>query len=93
VITGLNYFGKPNIANDVAGVLRPIVGRSGLDTVDLFTFLTLSDFRVSFGISKSMRRGLTPRDSEVVRREFFSSSEALIAPKSCEASRFLLLAA
>jgi hypothetical protein len=51
LITGLNYFGKP-IANDVAGALHPIVGRSGPDTVGLFTFLTLSDFRVSFGIRK-----------------------------------------
>jgi hypothetical protein len=40
----------------VAGALHPIVGRFGPDTVDLFTFLTLSDFRVSFGNS---RRGTT----------------------------------
>jgi hypothetical protein len=43
-ITGLNYFGKPNISNDVVGALHPIVGRSSPDTVGLFTFLTLSDF-------------------------------------------------
>jgi hypothetical protein len=45
VITGVNYFGKTNIANDVAGALHPISGRSGPDTVGLFTFLTLSDFQ------------------------------------------------
>ena len=45
-------FRKTNIANDVAGSLHPIVGRSDPDTVDLFTFLTLSNFRVSFGIRK-----------------------------------------
>jgi len=31
---------------------RSAVGRSDPDTVDLFTFLTLSNFRVSFGIRK-----------------------------------------
>ena len=45
-------FRKTNIANDVAGSPHPIVGRSDPDTVDLFTFLTLSNFRVSFGIRK-----------------------------------------
>ena len=35
-------FRKTNIANGVADALHPIVGRSGPDTVDLFTFLTLS---------------------------------------------------
>jgi hypothetical protein len=29
----------------VAGALHPIVGRSGPDTVGLFTSLTLSDFQ------------------------------------------------
>jgi hypothetical protein len=38
-------FRKTNISNDVAGALHPIVGRSGPDTVELFTFLTLSDFQ------------------------------------------------
>jgi hypothetical protein len=79
----------------VAGTLHPIVGRSDPDTVDLFTFLTLATSAFLLGSAKSMRRapGLTPRDSEVVGREIFSSNEALIAPRSCEASRFLLLAA
>jgi ABC-type thiamin/hydroxymethylpyrimidine transport system permease subunit len=45
VITGLNYFGKTNISNDVAGAFHPIGGRSGPDTVGLFTFLTLRDFQ------------------------------------------------
>jgi hypothetical protein len=45
-------FRKTNIANGVADALHPIVGRSGPDTVDLFTFLTLSDFLVSIGICK-----------------------------------------
>jgi hypothetical protein len=34
-------FRKTNISNDVAGALHPIGGRSGPDTVGLFTFLTL----------------------------------------------------
>ena len=40
-------FRKTNISNDVAGALHPIVGRSGPDPVDLFTFLTrrLSELR------------------------------------------------
>ena len=38
---GPKLFRKTNIANDVAGALHPIVGRSGPDTVNLFTFLTL----------------------------------------------------
>jgi hypothetical protein len=33
-------FRKTNISNDVAGAVHPIVGRSGPDPVDLFTFLT-----------------------------------------------------
>jgi hypothetical protein len=37
-------FRKTNISNDVAGALHPVVGRSGPDTVGLFTFLTFSDF-------------------------------------------------
>ena len=47
VIGGLNYFGKTNISNDVAGALHPVVGRSGPDPVGLFTFLTrrLSELR------------------------------------------------
>ena len=40
VISGLKLFRKTNISNDVAGALHPIVGRSGPDPVDLFTFLT-----------------------------------------------------
>ena len=52
-------FRKTNIADDVAGALHHIVGRSGPDTVGLFTFLTLSDFRVSLGSAKSMQ-GATP---------------------------------
>ncbi len=42
---GPKLFRKTNISNDVAGALHPIVGRSGPDTVGLFTFLTLSDFQ------------------------------------------------
>ena len=49
---GPKLFRKTNIANDVAGALHPIGGRFGPDTVELFTFVTLSDFRVSFGICK-----------------------------------------
>jgi hypothetical protein len=41
-------FRKTNIANDVAVTLHPVVGRSGPDTIDLFPFLTLSNFRVFF---------------------------------------------
>ena len=52
VITRPELFRKTNIANDVAGTLHPVVGRSGPDTIDLFPFLTLSNFRVSFGIGK-----------------------------------------
>jgi hypothetical protein len=52
-------FRKTNISNNVDGALHPIVGRSGPDTVGLFTFLTLSDFRVSLGSAKSIQ-GATP---------------------------------
>ena len=38
-------FRKTNISNNVAGALHPVGGRSGSDTVGLFTFLTLSDFQ------------------------------------------------
>jgi hypothetical protein len=38
-------FRKTSISNDVASALHPIGGRSGPDTVGLFTFLTLSDFQ------------------------------------------------
>jgi hypothetical protein len=41
-------FRKTNISNDVAG-LYPIVGRFGPDTVELFTFVTLSNFRRDWG--------------------------------------------
>jgi hypothetical protein len=41
-------FRKTNISNDVAGALHPIVGRSGPDTVGLFTFLTLRATPQSF---------------------------------------------
>jgi hypothetical protein len=48
-------FRKTNISNDVAGALHPIVGRSGPDTVGLFTFLTLSDFQSFAKLSCSCR--------------------------------------
>jgi hypothetical protein len=35
-------FRKTNISNDVAGALHPIGGRFGPDTIELFTFMTLS---------------------------------------------------
>jgi hypothetical protein len=68
VITGLNNFGKPiSRTMWLAGALHRIVDRSGPDTVDLFTFLTLSDFqsfandfahRIVFAGQPSRRRGL-----------------------------------
>jgi hypothetical protein len=52
VITGLNYFAKP-ISRTMWLVLFILSSRrSGPDTIDLFPFLTLSNFRVSFGIGK-----------------------------------------
>jgi hypothetical protein len=36
---------QTNIANEVAGALHPIGGRSGPDAIGLFIFLTLSDFQ------------------------------------------------
>jgi len=47
-------FRKTNISNDVAGALHPIGGRSGPDTVGLFTFLTLSDSRKSIGLNRQL---------------------------------------
>jgi hypothetical protein len=50
----------------VAGALHHIVGRSGPDTVGLFTFLTFSDFRVSIGICKEYADASLLEDLQVL---------------------------
>jgi hypothetical protein len=50
----------------VTGALHLIVGRSGPDTVGLFTSLTLSDFRVSIGICKEYADASLLEDLQVL---------------------------
>jgi hypothetical protein len=59
---GPKLFRKTNIANDMAGALHPIVGRSRPDTVGLFTFLTL------FALTGSIDCGLVQSLGAKVRR-------------------------